>query len=156
MIYTASIETLKNRAAIKPLRTVLTVTSGLIWRIEAEFPPGCSGLLHCQIFDGSYQLFPASPGESIHSDAHVLGFDDLYLKTSGPFEFVVHTWNLDETHPHGLQVRIGMAHSEAEMSRYMPLLTWENFSRVMAQAQADQDALKEIQKQALIDQIGDL
>ena len=145
MIYAASISTDKGTTEANAVRTVLKVTAGLIWRIEVEFPPGCCGLAHCQIFDGKYQMFPASPEETFHSDGVLIGLDDLYLKTSGPFEFIIKTWNLDETWPHEIQVRVCMASAEAFMSRYMPSLTWEKMNETLTQALADQDKIKAAQ-----------
>jgi len=90
-------------------------------------------------------MFPASPEETFHSDGVLIGLDDLYLKTSGPFEFIIKTWNLDETWPHEIQVRVCMASAEAFMSRYMPSLTWEKMNETLTQALADQDKIKAAQ-----------
>lgn len=132
MVFSASITTSKKGDEDDHKETLLVVTSGLIYRMEVEFPPGCCGLLHVQIFDGSYQVYPASNQDSFHSDARVIGFDDLYLKQQPPFELKILTWNLDETWGHEIQVRIGMAHTEAFMARYMPGLTWKKFQEVLA------------------------
>ena len=143
MVFSVSITTTSATAKTGAKRTFLKVSKGLVYRMEVEFPPGCCGLLHCQVFDGSYQLYPASPDDSFHSDARVIGFDDLYLKSGAPFEFVVKTWNLDDTWDHTIQVRIGMASSEAFMSRYMPSISWEKFSKVLASAAIDQELMKQ-------------
>jgi hypothetical protein len=140
MVYSASITTEKGTAKADAKKTVLKAVKGLIYRIEVEFPPGCCGLLHCKIFDGGYQVFPASIQDSFHSDARVIGFDDLYLKQSAPFEFKVLTWNLDTTWPHTVQVRIGMASTEAFMARYMPGLTWKKFQEALSQAAIEEKA----------------
>ncbi len=142
MVFSVSITTGNNTLKVNSTKTVLKVAKGLVYRLEVEFPPGCSGLLHCQIFDGNYQVYPSSQQDSFHSDARVIGFDDLYLKTAAPFEFVVKTWNLDEINAHKVQVRIGIASSEAFMSRYMPSISWEKFQVVLAQAAADQELIK--------------
>jgi len=149
MIYTASILTEANTAEASAKRTVLRVGKGLVWRIEAEFPPGCAGLAHLFITDGNYQVFPATMGESFASDGTVISFDDLYLKTAAPFEFVVTTWNLDEAWDHTLHVRVAMASSEAFMSRYMPSISWEKFNESMQEAARVQEAEKEAQLEAL-------
>ena len=153
MIYAATITTLANTSKATAKQTVLKLTKGLIWRVDIEFPPGPSGLLHTQIFDGSYQFFPATPGSSFHSDANLIGFDDLYYKTSEPFEFVIKTWNLDETWQHTLQVRIGVASNEAFMSRYLPSLTYDRFADTLAEIKADQEKVKTIQLQDIIDEV---
>ena len=149
MIYTASIKTLSGKDA----ETVLGVTSGLVWRIEVDFPAGCCGLMSVQIFDGSYQLFPASPGEIMHGDGVVLSYDDLYLKDAAPFEFKIKTRNDDELWDHTIQVRIGLASQRVYMSRYMPSVSWEDFERLMAKVSAEQERMKEEQVRILTEKI---
>lgn len=145
MIYTSTITTDANTSEASAKETVLRVGKGLIWRIEVEFPPGCAGLAHLKINDGSYQVFPATPGETFASDGTVIGFDDLYLKNAAPYEFLVTTWNLDEAWSHTLQVRVAMASSEAFMSRYMPSISWDKFNKMMTQAALQQAKDKEDQ-----------
>ncbi|GAH21450.1 unnamed protein product, partial [marine sediment metagenome] len=132
---------------------VLRVGKGLVWRIEVEFPPGCAGLAHLRISDGLYQVFPATPGETFASDGTVIGFDDLYLKNSAPYEFVITAWNEDEAWTHTLQVRVAMASSEAFMSRYMPSLSWDKFNKVMQQAAEQQQRDKDEQLERLAKEI---
>ena len=145
MIFTASITTDRNTSEANAKVTDLKVTKGLIWLVEVEFPAGCCGLCHLQIFDGNYQLFPSTPGNSIHSDGAVLSYDDLYLKNAAPFYLNFKTWNLDETWSHTLQIRIGIASTEAAMSRYMPSLSWDKFTKSMTDFAAQQEALKAAQ-----------
>ena len=135
------------------VKTILTVTSGLLWLLEIDFPPGCCGLSHCQIFDGLYQMFPASPGESFHGDNVTLHLEDLYFKQAAPFEFRIVTWNEDENWDHDLQIRIGMAMTRAEMSRYMLALAWENFQELLAESIAKQEQIRQLQLEATLKEI---
>ena len=153
MIYSASITTDANTAKVDAVVTDIIVTKGLLWLVEVEFPSGCCGLAHIQIFDGSYQLFPASPGDSLHSEGAVLSYDDIYFKTAAPFVFSVKTWNLDDTWNHTLQIRLGIASSDAAMSRYLPAMAWEKFAEYLAKAQADQERLRAEQAQILLQQL---
>jgi hypothetical protein len=145
MIYAASIVTPAVTAAGSYVETRLTITSGLIWMFEVDFPAGCCGLLHVQVFDGKYQLLPATLEESLHGDNITNRFDDLYLKQAAPFELQIRTWNLDEKWDHSTQVRIGIASSKAEMSRYMPSLSFEDFEVMLAESIAGQEAIKQAQ-----------
>jgi len=150
MIYAASITTSKEGSEEQAASTVLPVTPGLLWLLEVDFPPGCCGLAHIQIFDGLYQVFPATPGESFHGDNFTLHLEDLYFKQAAPFEFVLKTWNEDEKWDHDLQVRVGMAMGRAEMSRYMPALAWENFQELMAEAITKQEETRQLQLEAAL------
>lgn len=153
MIYAVDITTAREGSEGAAVPTILGVTSGLVWLLEVDFPPGCCGLSHIRIFDGSYQVFPATPGESFHGDNVTLHLEDLYFKTRAPFEFRVETWNTDEKWDHTLQVRVGMAMTRAEMSRYMPALAWENFEQLMAETIARQEAERQARLEAVVKEI---
>ena len=154
MIYCVSITTLKGGSEAQAVETKLVVTSGLLFVFEVDFPAGCCGLAHLQMFDGLYQVFPASPGESFHGDNITLKFDDLYFKQNPPFEFTVKTWNEDENWDHTLQVRVGMAMGRAEMSRYMPALSFEDFEALLAESIARQEAIRQLQMETVLKELG--
>jgi len=96
MIYGTGITTAAGGSKATATRTILRLTKGLIWLMEVDFPPGCVGLVHVQIFDGNYQLLPASPDKDLSGDGRLLRYDDLYLKEAAPFEVSIVTWNEDE------------------------------------------------------------
>jgi hypothetical protein len=143
MIYVATITTNAKTPIQTPKETTLTITKGLIFLIEVEFPAGCSGLVHIQIFDGSYQLFPATPGEYLRGDNVNSRYDDLYLKTNPPFSLKILTYNEDTVYNHTLQIRIGVASTEAFMSRYMPSVSWDKFNKILAEAATQQEEIKQ-------------
>jgi len=145
MIYSSTITTDAGTAEGAKPDVTLVVTSGLIWLFEVDFPPGCCGLQHVQLFDGSYQVLPATIGESLHGDSVTMRFDDLYFKQAAPFELKIRTWNLDDTWDHTIQVRIGQASSRAEMSRYIPAFAWENFEKLMIESVTRQEEIRQIQ-----------
>ena len=149
MIYASTITTDAGTAQADAKKTILSVTKGLVYQLGVEFPPGCSGLQHVQVFDSKYQLYPSSIGESFHSDDSLIGFDDLYYKTSEPFEFIIKTWNLDETWDHTIQVRIGFVSSEAFMSRYIPQLQVDQYQRILEEIKATQEAEKALQLESM-------
>jgi len=145
VIYSVSITTSKGGSEAQAVETKLPVTSGLLWLLEVDFPPGCCGLSHIQVFDGSYQVFPASPGESFHGDNFTLHLEDLYYKQAAPFEFVIRTWNEDDKWDHELQVRVGMAMGKTEMSRYMPALAFEDLEVFLAEMVSNQEIVRQAQ-----------
>jgi hypothetical protein len=154
MIYLATITTLCNTSKADAKETVLEIGKGLVWLFEIEFPAGCSGLMKVQIFDGLYQVFPATPDEAIRGDNIVVSYDDLYLKLAAPFELKIKTWNEDEVHDHTVQVRVGVATQEAFMSRYMPSVTWDKFEKVLAQVAAEQEREKAAAVEKFIKEVG--
>jgi len=149
MIYVSTITVSANTSEANATKTTLQVTKGLVWKIEIEFPAGCCGLVRAQIFDGSYQIFPASINESIRGDGVIVSFDDLYIKDAAPFDFIIKTWNTDELWDHTIQVRVGFASQKAFMARYMPGLAWEEFENIVAGLVATQ----EVEKQARVEEL---
>lgn len=131
MIYSTTITTQPGGSVGSAVRTTIKITKGLIWLMEVDFPAGCVGLVHAQIFDGKYQLLPASPGKSLSGDGQLLRYEDSYLKESAPFELTLVTWNEDELWPHNIQVRIGLASSRLFMARYLPSVGWKDFAKEM-------------------------
>jgi len=153
MIYATGITTAANGSKADPYRTVLRVNKGLIWFVEVDFPPGCMGLVNVQIFDGSYQLLPASPDKALCGDGVLLKYDDLYLKEAAPFELTIVTWNEDDLWDHTIQVRIGMASTRLFMARYLPSIGWEGFAIEMDSARANQEALRITQAQEILESL---
>ena len=156
MIFSSTITTVANTLEANAQITRLSVAKGLVYKFEVEFPPGCCGLLHCQVLDGSYQVYPTSRDDSFHTDARIISFDDSYLKTAAPFEFTIKTWNLDETYEHKMQVRLGMASNEAFMSRYMPSISWNKFQSVLAKAALEQEQMKRVAIEQLSKELKDI
>ena len=153
MIYSASITTDAGTAEGSKADVFLGIIPGLIWMIEVDFPPGCCGLLHVQVFDGLYQVLPATVGESLHGDAVTQHYDDLYFKGAAPGELKIRTWNDDNTWPHTTQVRVGLAATKAEMSRYIPALSFEDFEKMLAESIASQAEMRQVQLEALLKEI---
>lgn len=132
MIYAKDITTPKNTPASAPVITPLILTRGLIYKVEVEFPPGPSGYLHCFMLHGSHQFCPIPDGETFRSDSAVIDFEDTYPMQTEPFRINIHTYNLDDTYDHWLQVRIGVVSKEVFMARYLPTYSYREFRKVLA------------------------
>lgn len=92
------------------------------------------------VFDGLYQAWPSSVGEFFIGEAHVISFDDLYLKEAAPFEFQCYTYNTDTVYDHAVSVRIGLVSQEVFLARYLPTRSEEYLAKLierMAIEQAD-------------------
>lgn len=140
MIYMAEVTTPIGALEINPLRSVLKVTKGLVYKFHFYMPPGAMGLHHFQVFDGSFQLWPTTPGRSFHGDGIIVDFDDVYYKIVEPYEFLVRSWNLDTQNEHTVLISVGMVSEEAFMMRYLPGLTYEKMVEVLNRMSAQQEA----------------
>ncbi len=149
MIYSKNITTVKNTARTALKRTVLDVTKGLVYKVELYFPSGSAGLMGVAVFDGLYQCWPSSPGEFFIGEDQTISFDDLYLKSSAPYTFQVLTYNVDDTHAHAVNVRIGLVSNEAFLARFMPTKGYEYLADLVAKLETEQTVLKSVQKQTM-------
>ena len=143
MIYQATIITPITIYTISPLRTVLKVSKGLVYKVEVESPVGPQGLLQTRIMDGGHQLWPSSVDEYFHPDGLCISFDDTFLKLAEPFQFDILTWNIDDTYSHEVTVRIGMVSQEIYMARFLPSMAYEQLLILIREEQAKQEAEKE-------------
>jgi len=155
MIYSTSITTAIKGTQATAVRTTIKITKGLIWLLEVDFPTGCVGLVHVQLFDGNYQLLPASPGKTLFGDGKLLRYDDSYLKESSPYELTLVTWNEDELWPHTIQVRIGVASTRLFMARYMPSVGWADFAVEMEKSREMQREVSLVQAQEILKLMGE-
>lgn len=123
MIYGGVITTPANTLQDSPKKTIYRVTEGILYHLVVIFPPGPAGLLYLQIFDGPYQVFPTTLGESFRGDNLHLDMDVLYEKGDYPFELEARTWNLDDTYEHECTVYMFEESSDEFKARYLPMIT---------------------------------
>jgi len=149
MIYVANITTPKNTAVTNLKRTRISVTKGLVYKVEFYFPPGSAGLMGVAVFDGLFQLWPSSVGEFFLGSDINIAYDDLYLKEAQPFEFQAYSYNTDDTYDHSLSVRIGLVSSEVYQARFLPYKGYDYFAKLVEDLAAERTALEKLQKELL-------
>lgn len=146
MVFASTITTPITATAASPLETPLKVSKGLVYFTRVYFPPGSAGRLHLQIFDGAYQLLPASVGEDFAGNNVVFKDDDIYVKESAPFEFQIRTWNLDDTYAHIAYVHIGFVTKEVFKVRFLPTMQYDIFKKVIDELVEKQQEMQTLQK----------
>ena len=153
MIYSMDITTAASPATtqVKPKVTELVITKGLIYRVDITFPQGSAGLLGLAVFDGSYQVWPSTLGQWFRGDGIAINFDDVYIKNSAPFKFLIHTYNDDDTYPHIVNVRIGQVSKEIYMARFLPHMAIKFQAEVFAELQEAQRQEKAKQQDVILD-----
>lgn len=149
MIYTANITTPSETAVTALKRTTITVTKGLVYKVEFYFPSGSKGLMGVAVFDGLYQVWPSSPGEFFVGESQLISFDDMYLKKSPPYNFTCFTYNLDDTHDHLVAVRIGLVSQEVFLARFMPTKGHDYLSDLLKKMEAEKEVQARVQREVL-------
>lgn len=151
MIYSAQITTVKNTAKTSLKRTRLSITRGLVYKVEFYFPRGSAGLMGVVVFDGSYSVWPSTLGEFFTGDDVIISFDDMYLKEAAPFHFNIYTYNLDDTYDHIIHVRIGLVSKEVYLARFLPTKSWKYFAEMLSKVQQEQQAEAEQQRSSILE-----
>jgi hypothetical protein len=105
MFYEFAITTPKNTAEASPLRTTVTLDVGVVRYVEVQFPAGCVGLVHAKILDALHQVWPSNNDGNIASDNARIGWREDQEITNAEKEFVIVTWNDDDSYPHTLTFR---------------------------------------------------
>ena len=106
MIYTASILTSANTTETSAKKTELKVTDGVIHEVSVYFPPGCAGLVYCQIYEGGHQFVPSTEGMFLRGDDILIDSKEFYEISDAPRWITIKTWNLDESYDHTIEVMI--------------------------------------------------
>lgn len=94
-----------------PVTKELKLTEGVIKQVIVFHPWGCAGLAHAIIREGLHQLYPSNPDGSYHSDGIPAEFPDNYYLHE-PALLTLKAWNLDDTYPHTVYVRITIIREE--------------------------------------------
>lgn len=151
MIYSKKITCLKGGSKEAPKYAVLSVTNGLVYRVEIDFPSGSAGLLGVAVLDGGKQIWPTTGGEWFTGDDDVIFFEDLYLKESGPFVFTIAYYNEDTEYSHSFQIRIGMVSKDIFIARFLPTYSYKFFQQMFETAMKQQQQQSESQQQSVLD-----
>jgi len=87
-----------------PAKEFVLLVRGILSEIEIWFPPGCAGLVHCQVYDGPHQVFPREDGQSfVGDDWHILIKDALPIHGE-PFGLTVLGWSPGASYDHTIYI----------------------------------------------------
>jgi len=108
MIYSFAVSTPANTAEADRQKTDVKLCQGVIHQIDIVFPTGLAGLLYVAINHGLYQVWPSNPGEYFHTDGETISFREHWELLYPPFYTSIYTYNLDDTYPHSVIIRLGI------------------------------------------------
>ncbi len=122
MIYEQDADTPKNTPKTAMIETVMHVHPGRVRQLGIEFPLGCKKLCHVKIFYWERQLWPTDPDTDFASDGLYLVYPEDTLLSDPPYEFVIKTWNTDDTYPHTPIVRMAILPENLTQAEWMKML----------------------------------
>lgn len=108
MIYVFNISTPANTAENAKQETELKIAYGVISHVDIQFPPGPVGLLHLQVRDALFQLWPINPDADFASNNVNISFREFIPVLTEPFLLKASTWNEDDTHSHRVILRVNI------------------------------------------------
>lgn len=73
-----------------------------------------------QVFDGSFQIYPANPEETFACDDYTISFEDRYLVGAKPGVLKMYGYNEDDTYEHTIQLRVGLVSEDILIASYLP------------------------------------
>jgi hypothetical protein len=121
MTFHFSITTPANTTEANKIKTTFRVAKGILHHYDILFPPGPYGLCHIHINDALHQLLPYNTDESFSSDGETISFKEFLPILEPPYELSAYTWNLDDTFPHTVYIRIGILPIEIFAPWLLPL-----------------------------------
>ncbi len=108
MFYDRALTIPANTARASVVSSELVLTYGVIHRVEVEFPEGCAGLAHFRVRRFEHQVWPTNPGGDFATNGHVITWNDYLQMYDEPFTLQLEGWNVDNTFPHTITLRVGV------------------------------------------------
>jgi len=104
MIYSRTITIPANTTIELPLVSQIDVVEGVLKKIWVRWRWGPGNLCGAQIFRASAQLWPTTAREWFGSSEHETVITEAYMLDDEPLQFMVHSYNLDNTFKHSLWI----------------------------------------------------
>lgn len=108
MLYEYSLTIAANTPATAPATLAAPLAPGTVARVDVQFPSGCVGLVHVQIWRREHQVWPGNLDGNIAAEGLVVSWPDDYDLDDEPFGLEVRGWNDDDTFPHTITFRFAL------------------------------------------------
>ena len=97
-----------NTAATAPAETEAPLAPGTVARVDIQFPRGCVGLVHVQVWREEHQVWPVNLDGNISAEGLVVSWPEDYDLDDDPLAFTLRGWNLDDSFPHTITFRFAL------------------------------------------------
>ncbi len=132
MLYSVSITTNANTTEVNAKVTSLKLTDGVIHEVGIYFPPGCAGLVYCQIYDGGHQFVPSTQGQFLRGDGMLIKSREFYEIATSPRFIDIKTWNLDDAYDHTIEIYISLLPKFVLLPEIMLMQSINSLGRLFA------------------------
>lgn len=86
----------------------LRLAHGVITWVSVLFPPGCHGMVKCQIFHREHQIFPSRDVMSLSGDGTPIEWNEYYELYQPPYDLLARLWGVGCTYDHTVSIRIAV------------------------------------------------
>ncbi len=97
-----------NTARTAPAELDVPLSPGTVARADVQFPRGCVGLVHVQVWREEHQVWPVNLDGDISAEGLVVSWPEDYDLDDEPFAFTLCGWNDDDTYPHTITFRFAI------------------------------------------------
>ena len=94
-----------NTAQAVPAELDMPLSPGTVARVGIQFPRGCVGLVHVQVFDEEHQVWPANLDGDISAEGIEVSWVEDHDLDEAPFTLTLRAWNDDDSFPHTITFR---------------------------------------------------
>lgn len=98
---------------VAPEEQFINLVSGVIHKIEIEFPAGCRGTANLAIYHGAHQVWPSNIDEAFNTEDFTIVIDEVEKLPAGPNLFRLVGWSPNACYDHTISVRFGILPPEA-------------------------------------------
>ena len=102
----------KNTTKISPKKTEIILTTGIITKVRIYLFPNNGGLLGLQLLHGLKTFAPIDGNVWYRGDSLQIEWNDYFELKGNDTKLIAHTYNLDDTYEHGLQLAIDVLPKE--------------------------------------------
>ena len=86
----------------------LRLAHGIITWVSILFPPGCHGMVKCQIYHREHQIFPSRDVMSLSGDGIPTEWNEYYEMYEPPHDLLARLWGVGCTYDHTVSIRIAI------------------------------------------------
>lgn len=108
--------------ATLPVELDVDLVPGLLHRVEIQFPTGCRGHVHVQVYQEGHQLFPTNPDADFTTDGYTIAWNESHELVEGQAQLTLRGWSPQAAFPHTITFRFGVLEAARPVPPVFPPL----------------------------------
>lgn len=108
MLYEYALTILAQTAESAPETLDAPLAPGTVARVDVQFPRGCVGLAHVQVWRSEHQVWPTNVDGNISAEGLVVSWPEDYDLVDEPYGMTLRGWNDDDSYAHTITFRFAL------------------------------------------------